>query len=59
MLPEQSTSPASIGSGAGPLPPCDEEGNVNGDGVGAINVADLTYLVDFLFFDGDPPPPCP
>jgi len=24
----------------------------------AVNVADLTYLVEFLFFDG-PPPPCP
>jgi len=34
----------------GPPPPCPEEGDV--DGSGAINVADLTYLVDFLFFDG-------
>lgn len=30
-------------------------GDVNHSG--AINVADLTYLVDYLFFDG-PPPPC-
>ena len=30
----------------------------NADGEGGINVADLTYLVDFLFFGGDTPP-CP
>ena len=28
------------------------------DHSGAVNVADITYLVDYLFFDG-PPPPCP
>ncbi len=32
-------------------------GNVDGDGADACNVADLTYLVDFLFFEG-PVPPC-
>ena len=26
------------------------------DGSGAVNVADLTYLVDYLFFGGPPPP---
>jgi hypothetical protein len=31
-------------------------GNVDGDG--GINVADVTYLVDYLFFEGDIPP-CP
>ena len=31
-------------------------GDVNYDG--AVNVADLTYLVQYLFFGG-PPPPCP
>ena len=29
-------------------------GDVNGSG--AVNVADPTYLVDYLFFDGPPPP---
>ena len=29
-------------------------GNV--DGEGGINVADMTYLVDYLFFEGDIPP---
>ncbi|MCK4858797.1 MAG: hypothetical protein KAT58_12555, partial [candidate division Zixibacteria bacterium] len=32
-------------------------GNVDGDGADACNVADLTYLVDYLFFGG-PAPPC-
>ena len=35
---------------------CVDRGNANGEG--GINVADLTYLVDYLFFDG-PTPPCP
>ena len=44
------------GDGIGDACCCTERGNVNGqDGV---NVADLTYLVDYLFFDG-PVPPCP
>ncbi len=34
-------------------------GNVDGDGANAINVADLSYLVDYLFFDGPAPAPCP
>lgn len=29
------------------------------DGSGAINMADLTYLVDYLFFDGADPALCP
>ena len=33
---------------------CITRGDVDGDG--GVNVADLTYLVDRLFFDGDPPP---
>jgi len=32
-------------------------GNVDGDPGDAINVADLSYLVDYLFFEG-PEPPC-
>jgi len=35
---------------------CDLRGNVDRDN--GINVADLTYLVNFLFFGG-PAPPCP
>ncbi len=33
---------------------CQTRGNV--DGLGGINVGDLTYLVDFLFFNGSSPP---
>jgi hypothetical protein len=32
-------------------------GNIDGDLDDQVNVADLTYLVDYLFFDG-PAPPC-
>jgi hypothetical protein len=33
---------------------CQNRGNA--DGIGAINVGDVTYLTDFLFFDGLAPP---
>ncbi len=33
-------------------------GNVDGDPLDQVNVADVTYLVDYLF-RGGPPPPCP
>jgi hypothetical protein len=33
-------------------------GNVNGDAGDAVNVADLTYLINYLQ-RGGPPPPCP
>ncbi len=43
----------------GPLPPCDEEGNVDGIvGSTPIDVSDLTYLVAYLFQSGPTPPPC-
>jgi hypothetical protein len=32
-------------------------GNVNFDGLDAVDISDLTYLVDYLF-GGGPPPPC-
>ena len=34
-------------------------GNVDADVADAVNVPDLTYLVEFLFFDGPAPAPCP
>ena len=44
----------------GPEPPCMEEANVNGmDGSEVIDIADLVYLIDYMFLDGEPPPPCP
>jgi hypothetical protein len=45
--------------GGGPLPPCWEEANVNGDPGETINVQDVTYLVQYLFDGGTPPPACP
>lgn len=44
------------GDGIGDACCCVDRGNV--DGEGGINIADLTYLVDCLFFEG-PPAPCP
>lgn len=35
---------------------CNLRGDVNNDG--SINIGDLTYLTDYIFFGGDPPP-CP
>ena len=35
---------------------CEDRGNA--DGEGGVNIADLTYLVDYIFFGGSPPP-CP
>jgi len=35
---------------------CTIRGNIDGDG--GFNIADLIYLVEYLFFGGDPPP-CP
>lgn len=44
----------------GQPPPCEEEGNVDGQfWAGPIDIADLTYLVAYLFTGGPPPPPCP
>jgi len=44
------------GDGIGDACCCIARGNTDGDG--GINVADLTYLVDYIFFGGDTPP-CP
>jgi len=44
------------GDGIGDACCCETRGNVDGDG--DINVADLTYLVGYLF-QGGPPAPCP
>ncbi len=44
------------GDGIGDACCCITRGNA--DGIDRINVADLTYLVDFLFRGGAPPPPC-
>jgi len=38
-------------------PPCPEEGDV--DDSGAVNIAYVTYLVEYIFFGGPAPPPCP
>ena len=42
--------------GGGPGPICFEEGDI--DGSGSMDVADLTYLVAYLFGGGPPPPGC-
>ena len=44
------------GDGIGDACCCIARGNADGDG--GINVADLIYLVDYIFFGGDTPP-CP
>ena len=44
------------GDGIGDACCCVIRGNI--DGEGGINIADLTYLVEYLFAGGDPPP-CP
>ena len=31
-------------------------GNVNGDSATTIDIADLVYLIDYMFQGGDPPP---
>jgi hypothetical protein len=36
---------------------CQMRGNIDGDGLGEINIADLIYMVTFMFQEG-PPPPC-
>jgi hypothetical protein len=36
---------------------CEDRGNA--DGEGGVNIADLTYLVDYIFFGGPPPSLCP
>ena len=43
----------------GPPPACFEEANVDGSGDNEINIADLVYLIRFMFLDGTPPPSCP
>jgi len=37
---------------------CRVRGNVDDDAIGGIDIADLVYLVDYMFSQG-PPPPCP
>ena len=44
------------GDGVGDACCCADRGNTDGDG--GVNVADLIYLVDYIFFGGDTPP-CP
>jgi hypothetical protein len=48
---------------AGADPDCWYEANVNGDLVGdlqqTVDIADLVYLVDYMFNSGPLPPECP
>ena len=41
----------------GPLPPCPEEANVNGDNLG-VDISDLVHLVYYMFGGGPAPAPC-
>ncbi len=41
----------------GPAAQCDDEANVNG--LGDLDITDLTFQVDFMFGGGPPPPDCP
>lgn len=49
--------PALVQIGQG-VPCCVDRGNVDHDPMGALDIADLVYLVTYMF-DGGPPPPCP
>ncbi len=46
-----------FGAPPGPVPPCPDEADVNGDSV--LDVADLIYMVDFMFGSGPAPSSCP
>ena len=41
----------------GPLPPCPEEANVNGDNLG-VDISDLVHRVYYMFGGGPAPAPC-
>jgi len=44
----------------GPTPPCMEEADIDGSGLGLpIDISDLVYLVDYMFNGGPPPAVCP
>ena len=49
--------PALVQIGQG-VPCCVDRGNVDHDPMGVLDIADLVYLVTYMF-DGGPPPPCP
>lgn len=42
----------------GPIPPCTDEGDIDGVGEAPIDISDLVYLVDFMFVGGAAPPDC-